>query len=44
LWLALHESLKKISQQGGTLLILRQEGRGIGLLNKLKRMPARSGA
>ena len=32
----LHESLHQISQQGGTLLYLRQEGRGIGLLNKLK--------
>jgi 3,4-dihydroxy 2-butanone 4-phosphate synthase / GTP cyclohydrolase II len=32
----LHESLKRISQEGGVLLYLRQEGRGIGLLNKLK--------
>ncbi|WP_342219863.1 GTP cyclohydrolase II [Rickettsiella endosymbiont of Miltochrista miniata] len=32
----LHESLAQISQQGGILLYLRQEGRGIGLLNKLK--------
>ncbi len=32
----LHESLTQISQHGGTLLYLRQEGRGIGLLNKLK--------
>lgn len=32
----LHESLAQISQQGGVLLYLRQEGRGIGLLNKLK--------
>ncbi len=32
----LHESLMQISQQGGVLLYLRQEGRGIGLLNKLK--------
>lgn len=32
----LHESLTQINQQGGILLYLRQEGRGIGLLNKLK--------
>ncbi len=32
----LHEALNQISQQGGALLYLRQEGRGIGLLNKLK--------
>jgi 3,4-dihydroxy 2-butanone 4-phosphate synthase / GTP cyclohydrolase II len=32
----LHASLQQISQQGGILLYLRQEGRGIGLLNKLK--------
>lgn len=32
----LHESLIQISQYGGVLLYLRQEGRGIGLLNKLK--------
>ncbi len=32
----LQESLIQISQQGGVLLYLRQEGRGIGLLNKLK--------
>lgn len=32
----LHESLSQISRQGGVLLYLRQEGRGIGLLNKLK--------
>lgn len=32
----LHQSLQQISQQGGALLYLRQEGRGIGLLNKLK--------
>lgn len=32
----LHESLSQISREGGVLLYLRQEGRGIGLLNKLK--------
>ncbi len=32
----LHESLTQISRDGGVLLYLRQEGRGIGLLNKLK--------
>lgn len=32
----LKESLKKINQTGGVLLYLRQEGRGIGIVNKLK--------
>ena len=32
----LDESLKKISEEGGVLLYMRQEGRGIGLLNKVK--------
>ncbi|MFC1768530.1 GTP cyclohydrolase II [Nanoarchaeota archaeon] len=29
-------SIKKISQEGGVVIYLRQEGRGIGLLNKIK--------
>jgi GTP cyclohydrolase II len=32
----LHESLRLIEGQGGVLVYLRQEGRGIGLVNKLK--------
>ena len=32
----LHEALKKIDKEGGVVLYLRQEGRGIGLANKLK--------
>jgi len=32
----LHYSLKKISQDGGVLIYLDQEGRGIGLFNKIK--------
>ncbi len=32
----LEKSLKKINQKGGVLLYMRQEGRGIGLVNKLK--------
>lgn len=32
----LHYSLKLISNEGGLLIYLRQEGRGIGLVNKLK--------
>ncbi len=31
----LHESLSLLSEQGGVLLYLRQEGRGIGLYNKI---------
>jgi len=32
----LHYSLQKISEQGGVLIYLNQEGRGIGLFNKIK--------
>ncbi|MCP0913344.1 MULTISPECIES: GTP cyclohydrolase II [Legionella] len=32
----LHQSLEMIAKEGGVLIYLRQEGRGIGLANKLK--------
>ncbi|MDA8562189.1 GTP cyclohydrolase II RibA, partial [Gammaproteobacteria bacterium] len=32
----LHYSLKRISEEGGILIYLNQEGRGVGLLNKIK--------
>lgn len=32
----LHYSLQRISEEGGVLIYLNQEGRGIGLLNKIK--------
>jgi len=32
----LHYSLQRISEEGGMLIYLNQEGRGIGLLNKIK--------
>lgn len=32
----LHAALQQIAQEGGLLIYLRQEGRGIGLINKLK--------
>ena len=32
----LEQSMKRIAEEGGVLIYLRQEGRGIGLVNKLK--------
>ncbi len=32
----LHKAMEKISEEGGVLLYLYQEGRGIGIINKLK--------
>lgn len=32
----LHRALKQIGNEGGVLVYLRQEGRGVGLVNKLK--------
>ena len=32
----LHGAMKKIAEKGGVIIYLRQEGRGIGLINKLK--------
>lgn len=32
----LHESMALVGKQGGVVLYLRQEGRGIGLINKMK--------
>ncbi len=32
----LHHSLKRISEEGGMMIYLNQEGRGIGLFNKIK--------
>ncbi len=34
--LQLHAALQKIAKEGGALVYLRQEGRGIGLANKIK--------
>ncbi len=34
--LQLHYALQRISEEGGVLIYLNQEGRGIGLLNKIK--------
>ncbi|HXW60852.1 MAG TPA: 3,4-dihydroxy-2-butanone-4-phosphate synthase [Myxococcota bacterium] len=33
---ALHHALERIAEEGGALIYLNQEGRGIGLLNKIK--------
>jgi GTP cyclohydrolase II len=36
IWQQLESALGHIGQRGGVVLYMRQEGRGIGLLNKLK--------